>query len=110
MRTILIALVVLCLSGCGSGTDKTGNTSKTGDLLTLANYNQIKVGMTVDEVEALIGPGEMASSGEGGEGASFLVITTYRWEWNSTDLTDVRTVTISYENGSVSDMSQYGLP
>lgn len=111
MRTILIALVVLCLTGCGSETSNTSdNTSITGDLLTLDNYNQIKLGMTREQVEALIGPGKNESTGGASGAGSSLVITSYRWEWNNEDLTDARTVSISFQNDSVASMSQYGLP
>lgn len=111
MRTILIALVVLCLTGCGSETSNTSdNTSITGDLLTLDNYNQIKLGMTREQVEALIGPGKSLYTGKAGDAGSSLGITSYRWEWNNEDLSDVRTVSISFQNDSVASMSQYGLP
>ncbi len=104
MRTILIALVVLCLTGCGSDSSSTGGTAGINlDLLTLDNYNQIKLGMTIDQVEALIGPGKNDSAA--GE-----VYTSYRWEWTSEDLSDARTVTISFQDGSAVTMSQYGLP
>ena len=106
MRTILIALVVLCLTGCGGGASS-GNTSDTGDLLTLANYNQIKTGMSREQVEGLIGPGRSPTSGGSSEDLAF---ATYKWVWSSEDLTDARTVTISYEDGSVTAKSQYGLP
>ena len=104
MRTILIALLVLCLTGCGSGNgNSSDNTSINADLLTLENYNQIKLDMSKEEVEALIGPGKNQSAA--GE-----VYASYRWKWTSEDLSDARTVTISFQDGSVVTMSQYGLP
>ena len=104
MRTILIALLVMCLTGCDSGNGNTSdNTSINADLLTLENYNQIKLGMSKEEVEALIGPGKKA-------GASSSVYASYRWEWSNEDLSDARTVTVSLQNDAVTYMSQYGLP
>lgn len=103
MRTILIALVVLCLTGCGGGASS-GNTTDTGELLTLANYNQIKKGMSREKVEGLIGLGRNNASGED------QAFATLRWVWSNEDLTDARSITISFENGSVTTMSQYGLP
>ncbi len=106
MRTILIALLVLCLTGCGSGNGNTSdNTSINADLLTLENYNQIKLGMSKEEVEALIGPGKIQ---DGAESSS--VYASYRWEWSNENLSDARTVTISFQNDAVTYMSQHGLP
>ncbi len=106
MRTILIALLVLCLTGCGSGNGNTSdNTSINADLLTLENYNQIKLGMSKEEVEALIGPGKIQAGYE-----SSSVYARYRWDWSNGIVLDAGTVTISFQNDAVTYMSQYGLP
>ena len=104
MRTILIALLVLCLTGCGSGNGNTSdNTSINADILTLENYNQIKLDMSKEEVEALIGPGKIQAGADS-------VYASYRWEWSNENLSDTRTVTISFQNDAVTYMSQFGLP
>ena len=104
MRTILIALLVLCLTGCGSGNGNTSdNTSINADLLTLENYNQIKLDMSKEEVEALIEPGKI-------QDGSSSVYASYRWDWSNGIVSDAGTVTISFQNDAVTYMSQYGLP
>jgi hypothetical protein len=88
------AVLALCLlaAGCNSKVTK-------------ANYDKINNGMSLDEVEAILGRGEKEGDGSGvaaqfgvdvqGAGAAKSSVTTYVWESGN------KTVRVYFANGKV---------
>lgn len=96
---ILLAVVLAC------GGEKTNSTAATGPVesgpkCTLETFNQIKPGMTRQEVEALIGPGELQSEN---------VIGKLRTELYHYKAGLMAGCSITYQNGKVVSRSQIGL-
>ena len=93
----VLALVFVCtIAACGQS-------------LTMEKYQQISTGMTLEQVEAILGKGEeQASSGvdmpdmPGMSGGS-MTSQTYAWQ------SGTRVVTISFMNGKVVAKAQAGL-
>lgn len=77
------------------------------DRLNLANYARVEMGMTYDQVKAIIGPAseELASSefGAGTEFAVQTVMLTWNGSWGANAI-------ISFQNGRVAMKTQTGLP
>ena len=103
-RILLLLAFCLGLSSCAP--------SK----LTKANYEKIQTGMTLQQVEELLGPGKKDESGDGsGVAAQFGVDVsagagparksgdTYVWESGMT------TITVDFQNGKVTGKNAKGL-
>lgn len=77
------------------------------DRLNLANYARVEMGMTYDQVKAIIGPAseELASSefGAGTEFAVQTVMLTWNGSWGANAI-------ISFQNGRAAMKTQAGLP
>jgi hypothetical protein len=116
--TLVTILFCLLLTSCkkqdGKGkeedgskanqTDK-GDKEKPASKITKANYDRIKKGMTVKEVEAILGPGEGEVKPDDPIAATL--------EWNeqgkSGRKSDITNITIMFRRGKVIRMDQSGL-
>jgi len=98
--TVLALLAALLLAGCGSA-------------VSLDNFNKIQVGMTQQQVEAIIGPGkEQASSSvtvpgmsAGGVSVSGMSMSAKVLAWQDGS----RVITITLQDGKVIGKAQSGL-
>ena len=67
----------------------------------MANYDRIKTGMKLPEVERILGPGKEQSSADGG----FMVGKAASYSWQE----GFRTIIVIVVNGKVQSKSQVGL-
>lgn len=110
---IIVIIVIAVIGGSQGGTTNTQtatteeNTQTASDTsanvrVTLEQYNQIKDGMTYDEVVAIFGGKETSSSESEVAGIKSQIMT---WNGNGT----ISAVTIGFTDGQVSSKSQTGL-
>jgi hypothetical protein len=102
-RYVRVALLVVCLAVPACGKSK----------ITRANYDQIKDGMTLQQVEALLGPGTKEEGDGSGVAAQFGVdvpqaersraVETYVWERGG------KSITVYIVNGKVTNKKASGL-
>lgn len=100
MRSLAIAVAAaLITAGCSPGQSVTQRPEEP----TLATYHQLRRGMTLSEVEALVGrPGRELSSSDLG---SYGRIVHYVWDHPSGG-----SMTVVFQNGSSTNWSQALLP
>ncbi len=72
--------------------------------VTIEDYNQITAGMTVAEVEAIVGKGTQVNNGQQVEGAPPIV--AYEWEGSGEPGADL---TVSFQDNQVISKYQFGL-
>ena len=103
---IVVIIVIAIIGGSQTSTSNTQSTtedSSTKDVkVTLEQYNQIKDGMTYDEVVEIFGGKESTSSESEVAGIKSEIKT---WNGNGT----FSVATIGFTNGEVSSKSQTGL-
>lgn len=110
---ILIALLVIALlASIGSkqpspstspSTSGSPSPSASGSPITKANYDKIKTGMTLAEVEKILGKGRSQGSSEVYFGGQKIATSNYAWsEWG-------KTITVVVQNGKVTTKAQFGL-
>lgn len=100
--TLLIAaaLLVAPALGCSSPTSTASQGSNFAPTVTMAKYEQVKDGMTYEEVEAIMGSkGEEISRSKSGE----FELVMYTWK-NATG-----SMIAMFQNGKLKTKSQYGL-
>lgn len=91
LKTLLLLCFLLLFIGCG------------GNPITKDNYNEIKTGMTLDEVAGILGAGtEQASSDASFGGIS---IDMKGMVWQNED----KIISITFSHGKVQSKSQIGL-
>ena len=94
MTWIILAGLTVSLVGCG------------GSRISRANYDKITNGMTLEQVQGILGsPGEKASADVKLPGVEIRVgAEVYTWR------DDGRKITVVFDDGKVSAKSQEGLP
>lgn len=88
--TALFLIIIILLTGCTSGENK----------ITKDMYEKIEAGMTIDEVESVLGKGEETAKTE----AAGITIVNYQWT-NS----DGSNIQIIFQEGKVNTIAQAGL-
>ena len=87
---LLSGLMVMSLAGCASK-------------VTSDNYDQIKTGMTLAEVQAILGRGELQTGASGAIGSLGGSAKIYQW------VDGESTITITFVNDKVKTKTQIGL-
>ena len=87
---VLLPLAVVALSGCGSKVTK-------------GNFDQVKDGMTISEVQGLLGQGEKGSSA--GISVPGLTLTGDIYQWKDGD----KSITVVFKDGKVVGKASQGL-
>ncbi len=87
---LLSGLMLIGLAGCA-------------DKVTQDNYDQIKTGMTLAEVQAILGSGTEQVSGSGALGSIGGSAKVYKWE------SDGKVISITFANDKVKLKTQTGL-
>ena len=87
---LCVFLLVACVAGCASR-------------ITEANYDRIEPGMTVDEVEDILGMGEIEASGD--DAGPGLNLSAKAMVWRS----DSKSIRVVFEDEKVVTKSQMGL-
>lgn len=98
MRTNRIALVCLVLVGLGALT-----LAGCGSKVTKSNFDQIKTGMTVAEVEAILGKGTEATGASGAIGDLAGSAKSVVWKDGA------KSITVNFLNDKVALKTQSGL-
>src|SRR5262249_43941900 len=104
IRLVPFLVLTVLLAGC------------TNKDITKANYDKIKVGMTLKQVEAIIGPPDVAMQGNGcrgctiagifrREGQCHIVMDPGKIEW----MENHKTITLKFKYGRVTHKEQSGL-
>ncbi|MGB7325709.1 MAG: outer membrane protein assembly factor BamE [Rubripirellula sp.] len=91
IKTLLLLSCLLLLIGCG------------GNPITKDNYSQIKTGMTLDEVESLLGSGTEQASSDASFGG--IAIDMKSMVWQDED----KIISITFSHDKVQAKSQIGL-
>lgn len=87
---VLTATALVPLVGCGSDVSR-------------ENYEKIQTGMTLEEVEAILGPGERTAGAGGAFGDIGGSAQVYQW------VEGEKTITVAFVNGEVISKLQEGL-
>lgn len=88
----LLLLTMLLLVGCSGGNEN--------NKVTLEKYNQIETGMTLEEVEAILGEGTENASTEAGD------VNIKSYQWINSDGSNIQ---IMFQDGKVNTKAQAGL-
>lgn len=87
---VLAGLMLMMVAGCGSKVSKD-------------NYDKIKTGMTLAEVENILGKGELQAGGAGGLGDLLGSAKVYKW----TD--GEKSIMVTFANDKVTVKAQTGI-
>lgn len=101
MKKILFLFIItisLLFTGCTS--TETSNTTEVETKITLENYEKIEMGMTLEEVTAILGEGTEEATTENGD----IKITSYRWTNE-----DGSNIGIMFNNNKVETKAQAAL-
>jgi hypothetical protein len=113
---------LLLLALCGTGCQRPATPAATPGpppSLTLANFDQVRVGMTLAEVEAILGPPgtTVNSDRKGPDGSTAREVHCASWFWFRTftpadggpPREEARRITVELRGGRVSSKEQVGL-
>ncbi|WP_417735653.1 hypothetical protein [Rosistilla oblonga] len=78
-------------------------TGCSGDLITKDNYSEIKTGMTLAEVETILGPGTEQASSDASFGGISIDMTNMVWQ------NEEKIISITFSHDMVQMKSQIGL-
>ncbi|TWU06521.1 hypothetical protein [Stieleria varia] len=91
IKSLLLLSCLLLFAGCG------------GNPITKDNYTEVKTGMTLDEVESILGPGTEQASSDASFGG--IAIDMKNMVWQNED----KIISITFSHGKVKAKSQIGL-
>ena len=91
LKTLLLPCCLLIFIGCG------------GNRVTKDNYTEIKTGMTLDEVESILGSGTEQSSSDASFGGISIDMKSMVWQ------DEDKIISIIFSHGKVQSKSQIGL-
>ena len=94
MHQLKLALLLTCtliLVGCG------------GNSITKDNYSEIKTGMTIAEVESILGSGTEQASSDASIGGISIDMKSMVWQ------DEMKIISIMFSHGKVQSKSQFGL-
>ena len=91
LKTLLLLCCLLVLPGCG------------GNRITKDNYDEIKTGMTLDEVESILGSGTEQASSDASFGGISIDMKSMVWQ------NEDKIISITFSHGKVQSKSQIGL-
>ena len=86
------SLMMVTMVGCGKGVD-----------VSKEAYDKVETGMTLAQVEAILGKGELQAGGSGGIGGLTGSAKIYKW------VDGDKTITITFANDKVKTKLQTGL-
>ena len=91
LKTLLLLCCLLLFTGCG------------GNRITKDNYAEVKTGMTLDEVESILGPGTEQASSDASFGGISIDMKSMVWQ------DEDKIISIIFSHGKVQSKSQIGL-
>jgi hypothetical protein len=101
MLTVWVSLCIAC-TGTTNTKPMTTSSKAVGDppnKVNRTNYNQIEVGMTLERVQEILGPGKEAASGDG--------VQIGHWRSNAPGF-NILFVSITFQNGKVTSKAIAG--